>query len=107
MKLDSVKGLISAALLGAALLPLAAHADSIHDRLHDQHRRIHQGVVSGQLTRREQYRLNERDARIRRQEHHARMSGGRFTPRERQRIQRELNHTGGNIYHQRHDGQVR
>ncbi len=99
--------LIPAALVGATLLPLAAEADSINQRLHDQHARIHQGVVSGQLTRREQYRLNARDARLRRQEYHARLSGGRFTPAERQRIQRELNHSSGSIYRQKHDRQAR
>ncbi len=101
------KCLGAAALLGATLLPLAAHADSINDRLHDQHRRIHQGVESGQLARREQYRLNTRDARIRAQERRDRRSGGRFTPSERRHIQRELNGSNRAIYHQKHDGQVR
>ena len=105
--MNMTKWLVPAALAGTLLLPLAAQADSLHQRLHDQHERIHQGVVSGQLTRREQYRLNTRDARIRRQEHRARLSGGRFTPAERRRVERELNHSSRAIYHQKHDRQVR
>ncbi len=107
MHLNIAKILVPATLVGATLLPLTAQADSIKDRLHDQHTRIHQGVTSSQLTRREQYRLNARDARIRRQEYRARLSGGRFTPAERQRIQRELNHSSRAIYRQKHDSQVR
>ena len=66
--MNLAKLLVPAALLGTVLLPLAAHADSINDRRHDQRQRIEQGVASGQLTRREQARLNEREARIHRQE---------------------------------------
>lgn len=107
MKINLVNCLVPAALLGAVLLPLAAQADSINDRLHDQHQRIHQGVASGQLTRREQHRLNAREASIRRQEYRDRLSGGRFTPRERRHIQGELNRSSRAVYRQTHDGQVR
>jgi vacuolar-type H+-ATPase subunit E/Vma4 len=108
MKINTLKYLASAALLGAALLPLtAAHADTINQRFHDQRQRIHQGVISGQLTRREQYRLNAREASIRHQEYRDRLTGGRFTPRERHHIQREMNHTSSTIYRDKHNGYVR
>jgi len=100
------KFLVPAALLGTILLPLAAQADSLNDRRHDQRQRIEQGVDSGQLTRREQERLNARQAHIRRQEHRDRLSGGRFTPAERRRIQREYNHTSHAIYRDNHNGRV-
>jgi hypothetical protein len=107
MSIFVTRCLAPAALLGATLLPLAAHADSINQRLREQRERIRQGVTSGQLTRREQYRLNARDARLRRQEYRARLSGGRFTPAERRRLQRELNRSSAAIHRQKHDAQVR
>ena len=60
MKLTFTKCLVSAALLGAALAPLAAqaapmqhHPGSVNARLGRQDRRIDQGERTGSLTRRE------------------------------------------------------
>ncbi len=116
MNINITKYIAPALLLGALALPATAqtpppppfhHPHNINARLHDQQERIHQGVQSGQLTRREQYRLQARDAQIRTQEHRDRLSGGRFTPAERRHIQGELNHSSRAIYHQKHDGQNR
>ena len=116
MKINTLKVLAPALLLGALALPAMAqtpppppfhHHTSINARLRDQQERIHQGVGSGQLTRREQYRLEARNSRIRTQEYRDRLSGGRFTPAERRHIQRELNGSSRAIYHQKHDGQTR
>ncbi len=108
MKVNAVKAALAAILLGAALLPVAAQADSINQRLHDQHGRIHQGVGSEQLTRREQYRLNRRDASIHRQEHrNRRLNGGHLTAGERQRLNRELNRSSRTIYQDKHNSYTR
>lgn len=116
MKTLTMKCIAPALLLGALALPATAqtpppppfhHHEGINARLHNQQERIHQGVQSDQLTRREQYRLDERDARIRAQEYRARLSGGKFTPAEHRRLERELNHSSRAIYHQKHDGQTR
>lgn len=108
MKLNTIKLLAGAALLSAAFLPMAAQADSINQRLHDQHSRIHQGVGSDQLTRREQYRLNRRDARIHAQEHiDRRFDHGHLTPGERRNLNRELNRSSGAIYRDKHNAAVR
>ncbi len=80
---------------------------SINDRQHDQQQRIRQGVRSGELTRSEARRLEMEQARIRRDEARARRSGGRLTPRERARIQRELNHSSRDIRREKHDRQDR
>jgi len=105
--MNITKFLVPAGLLGTLLLPLAANADSISDRFQDQHQRIEQGVRSGELTRREQYRLDLRESRIRHQEYRDRLSGGRFTLAERRHIQHEMNQTSRAIYRQKHDEQVR
>lgn len=104
----------AAALLGTMIGPMTAQADkddhahhNINWRLHHQNARIEQGERSGSLTGRESNRLEARDARLRRQEARMRASGGRFTPAERARLQREMNHSSGAIYHQKHDAQHR
>ena len=102
------KILVPAALLGTLLLPMTAQADSINQRLHNQHERIHQGVGSDHLTRREQYRLNTRDARSHRQEHRdRRFDGGRLTYGERRHLQGELNGSSRAIYRDKHNDSVR
>ncbi len=104
------KLLMSAALVGIMLLPVGASAAQYHRygvnaRERHQQRRIRQGIRSGELTRREAGRLESREARIRTREAYARRSGGTFTPRERARIQRQLNRENRGIYHQKHDRQ--
>ena len=105
------KGLVSLAFL-VALFPAAGWAQdtvhrSINAREREQQQRIREGIRSGELTRREARRLEAEEARVRVDEAYARRSGGQFTPRERARIQRELNHTSHDIYRQKHDRQVR
>jgi hypothetical protein len=108
MKINSVKIIAAAALLGAALLPMAAQAQSVNGRFQDQHQRIRQGVQSGQLTRGEQHRLNRRDAYIHDQEHlDRRFDHGHLTRGERHQLNNELNHSSGRIYQDKHNGYVR
>jgi len=94
------------------LLPAAGWAQdpehrTINGREREQQQRIRAGVRNGELTRREARRLESEEARIRVDEAYARRSGGQFTPRERARIQRELNHSSRDIYRQKHDRQHR
>ena len=112
--MNVVKFLAPAALLGTLLTAGVAQADpphhyhhGINGRLAHQDARIGQGLQSGELTNHEAIRLERRDARIGRQEARMRASGGRFTGRERARLQREENRTSGAIYRQKHDAQVR
>jgi hypothetical protein len=81
--------------------------DGINERQRDQRARIRQGVRSGELTRREARYLQAQQRRIRFDEARARRSGGVFTPRERARIQRDLNRSSRNIYRQKNDRQDR
>ncbi|MGH9850199.1 MAG: hypothetical protein ACREBD_10105 [Blastocatellia bacterium] len=95
------------AALVAAMVPVCGLAQSINDRERNQQQRIRQGVRSGELTRHEALRLEREQARIRLAEARARRSGGEFTPRERARIQRELNQSNRHIRRQKHDRQDR
>jgi hypothetical protein len=109
MKQLFVKLLASAAFV-LALMPMAGMAQNrrgINEREANQRARIRDGVQDGELTRREARRLSAQQARIRVNEAYARRSGGEFTPRERARIQRQLNQSNRRIYRQKHDGQVR
>ena len=108
MKINTVKLLAGIALLGATLAPMAAQAESINQRLNNQHRRIHQGVGSDQLTRGEQRRLNRRDTLIHAQEHvDRRFDHGRLTAGERRGLNRELNRSSAAIYRDKHNAAVR
>ena len=95
------------AALVAAMVPVCGLAQSINDREGNQQQRIRQGIRSGELTRHEALRLEREQARIRLAEARARRSGGEFTPRERARIQRELNQSSRHIRRQKHDRQDR
>ncbi len=82
------------------------HTQSINERQSDQQKRILQGEHNGSLTESEAKRLEAREAKISVNETYARQSGGRFTPRERRRVQRKLNHSSRAVYRQKHDQQT-
>ena len=90
-------------VLGASVASLAG-SHGIDWREHRQQQRINQGIRSGELTRREARRLEAGLARIKIDERFAR-SDGNLSPRERARLNRELNHESRGIYRQKHDGQ--
>ena len=92
-------------ILGASTVSMAG-SHSINTRERHQQQRINQGIRSGELTRREARRLEAGEARIRTDERVAR-ADGTVTPRERARLQRELNRESRSIYRQKHDGQDR
>lgn len=93
--------------LGLAVTDTSAQRQGINERQANQRSRIANGVRSGELTRRETKRLVREQAQIRRMEHRFRKSGDGLTPRERMRLQRELNQASRHIYRQKHDRQDR
>lgn len=93
-------------VIGASTVSMAGPR-GINSREHREQQRINQGIRSGELTRREARRLEEGMARIRTDERYARMSGGGISPRERARLEREMNRESRSIYRQKHDGQDR
>ena len=102
-----MKRLVSVLLSGALLLGLSAVSlAGINRREYREQQRIRQGIRSGELTRREAGRLEAEQARIRVSERNARRDGY-ISPRERARLDRELDRASRDIYRQKHDGQDR
>ena len=90
-------------VLGASAVSMAG-SRGINGREYREQQRINQGIRSGELTRREARRLEAGLAKIKIDERFAR-SDGNLSPRERARLNRELNHESRGIYRQKHDGQ--
>lgn len=82
--------------------PLAT--PGIDQRQANQERRVEQGVASGQLTPREQQRLDARQTAIAKAEDKAKADGA-VTAKERAHVQNMQNHSSKAIRHQKHDGQ--
>src|SRR5215475_12658601 len=105
MKWFTMAALVAAIISAAGLAQ--GRRNGVNERQRNQQQRIRQGVRSGELTGVEAARLQRREAQIRLNEARARQSGGEFTPRERARVQRQLDHASQNIYKQKHDAQDR
>ena len=76
------------------------------NRQYNQHQRIKHGVYNGSLTPREAGALRMQQAKVRHYKQMA-MADGRITPAERNLINRTQKQANRNIYHQKHDRQVR
>ncbi len=99
----------SALIAVTATLALGANASAgtINRREHNQRQRIAQGVRSGELTWREAARLGREETRIHNEERRFRSNDGHLGPRERAKLERDLDRTSRDIYRQKHDGQGR
>jgi len=102
-----VAGLVAGSMVLGSLPALARpYSNTINQRQYRQQSRIYQGVASGQITPWECRLLQREQARIRAAE--ARMKAdGRFSKRERARLQHRLNLTSRQIYRAKHNGRVR
>lgn len=76
-----------------------------HEQMNEQ-RRIHEGMASGELTRREARHLEMQQDKIRHDKRCAKADGV-ITPCERRGIKEEQLRASRNIYMQKHDGQRR
>jgi len=104
-----MKGKALSLILGAAVCATPALASGNHgiNRIERREQaRIRQGIRSGELTRHEARRLEAEQARIRVDERFYR-ADGKITPRERERLHKELRHASHDIYRQKHDHQDR
>ena len=102
-----MKRLVSVIVSGAFLLGLSVVCFAgVNGRQYREQHRIREGIRSGELTRREAGRLEAEQARIRVDERFARRDGY-ISPRERARLDRDLDRASRDIYRQKHDGQDR
>ena len=99
--------LFAAAACGIAALAAVPVEARINQRQHHQQNRIYNGVRSGELTRREAYRVERQQAHIARYEHRSRADGSGLNGRERYRLERMQDRASRNIYRQKHDAQDR
>lgn len=103
--------LLFAAIFAVGGLSISAAAQtksrpySINHREQRQQKRVRQGIKSGELTARETYKLEKQQAKLRRTEAGYRRSGNGLTPKERYKLQRQLNRSSRTIYRQKHDRQ--
>lgn len=98
---------ISMTLAMAALITTFAGADvalagRIADRQIRQQKRIHQGIRSGELTRREVGRLEKQQYKIQRHKKKA-WRDGKLAPKERIRMERGQNRESKRIYRMKHN----
>lgn len=98
------------ALLFSIFLGLAIHANAqtpgVDQRQHNQRERIQQGVVSGELTRRETANAVHDQRHIRRAERRAEADGV-VTGRERARLHHKQNKASRDLTRNKHDIQSR
>lgn len=93
-------------LVTSLALPVWAQTQSpgIDQREQRQQQRIQQGIQSGQLTPKETARLENEQARIRREEA-AMKADGKLDPAERRKLQRDLDRSSRHIAKEKHDRQ--
>ena len=96
---------VCTATLGAGLA--FANHPNVANRQKQQQKRIHQGVKSGELTKREALKLERNAAKIHRSIAKDRRDGGEFTPRERAKARKRLHKQSGAIARQKRDKQKR
>lgn len=98
-----IKALIAATAL-VALIPLAANAGEVQNRIHNEQGRIDQGARSGSLTHAEYRGVEARLHAIQLQRNRdLRANDGHLTAREGVRLNREENRLSGRIYVDKHN----
>lgn len=79
----------------------------VNERQQAQRERIRQGVQSGELNKREAYKLRENQQRIARYERRSRADGNGINAHEAKKLDRMQDRQNKAIHHQKHDQQDR
>ena len=88
--------------------PVARRQGEVNHRLRRQHRRINQGVKSGELTKPEARSLRQNDRNIHQEERDMRANnGGKLTPADKKALNQQENQNSKEIYQEKHDGETR
>ena len=90
-------------LVSSVVFPRAAVAGQIGDRQIRQQERIHQGVVTGELTGREAAALEREQCRIQKIKQRAWIDG-ELSPVERARLHNLQDRASAHIYKKKHNG---
>ena len=99
-----IKNAIIAATLLAALVPIAASAGEVENRVHDQQARINQGVRNGSMTYGEYDRTEHSLDRIQDQRNRdLARNDGHLTGREAVHLNSEENRLSNRIYFDKHN----
>jgi hypothetical protein len=85
------------------LVPFAAEAGPLQNRINRQEYRVYQGVKNGSISNKEYKRIDRRIDSIEAARLRNIQSGGKFTKAEKYRLNRRLNNTSRTIYRDRHD----
>ena len=79
-----------------------AQAGRAGNRQIKQQKRMHQGLKSGELTKKEALRLEREQRRIQKTKREA-IKDGELTPKERLRLERQQNRASRHIYRSKHN----
>ncbi len=94
--------LLSVMLLFSYVTMNFAQAGRPGNRQIKQQKRIHQGLKSGELTKKETLRLEKEQRRIQKTKQEA-IKDGELTPKERLRLERQQNRANRHIYRLKHN----
>jgi len=98
-----IKALIAATAL-VALIPLAASAGEVENRVHTEQARINQGVRNGSMTYGEYHRTEGRLDQIQAQRNRdLRAGGGHLTAGQYAQLNREENGLSSRVYFDKHN----
>lgn len=105
----AVTAMFTAGLAGSAF---AAdnddHKPTIQERRHMQQARIRQGEKSGQLTKGEARHIEKQEHAVNKEERQMRKEdGGKLTPQDRAKLNRQQNHLSKEIYKDKHNDRKR
>jgi hypothetical protein len=98
----TIMGIGAATILTATGLYAGTNDPVIQQREQNQEKRIDQGVKSGQITPREERKLDREQAKIKQDETRMK-SDGKLTPKERAKLTREQNRASKDIYRKKHN----
>ncbi len=94
--------IVMTAMVFALVTVDAATAGRVKNRQVRQQKRIHQGVHSGELTKRETVRLQKEQRHINRARKRA-LSDGELTRKERVRLERKQDRASRHVYRAKHN----
>ena len=103
MKINKIiTAALAVAFVGASALAVAD--PEVNQRLDNQNQRIDQGVASGELTHKEAKNLRKDDRKIHKEIKKDRAeNGGKLTPKEKAKVNRQENHVSKKIYRKKHN----